>query len=165
MQRYLTVDLPPMSLFKSDSGAGGVPQEYLDDLLNKYNGEQTAKSGNDQLKFTLRTLPPVLIIAVKRFLKNNYFMEKNPSVIVSPIEHGIDFGRCNFLSPSVAGCSKLSALQTDLQRSTRRQAARRLLSLHGTGEVSRRLDGVPRPLFQRNSRDSSPSMSFLPSVF
>lgn len=89
----LTLDLPQMSLFKEDSGQSTVPQESLENLLSKYNNktqtrQQPSQPSSDtqavMSTYQLLSLPPLLILSVRRLLKNNYFLEKHPAQLLLP---------------------------------------------------------------------------------
>ena len=51
--------------------------------------------GDDKVQYQLLRLPKILVIQVKRFVKNSYFMDKNPSLVVTPIDDTVDFGPCS----------------------------------------------------------------------
>ena len=93
---------------KSDLRAtekNAIPQIPLDELLKKYDGEtyhfvdsklQLNKSENGaestlkhetiKKKYTIKKLPNHLILHMKRFTKNDFFIEKNPTIINFPID-------------------------------------------------------------------------------
>ena len=68
-------------------------------LLKKYDGvtlkEETVRKGADgtettvKEKYTIKRLPKYLLLHVKRFSKNNFFKEKNQSIVNFPIR-GLD---------------------------------------------------------------------------
>ena len=91
----LTLDLPPMSLFKKDGGENSIPQELLSDLLAKYGGKKATKVGDNMYFYRIKKLPKILVVCVKRFIKNNYFVEKNQSIVITPLEAGIDLRPCS----------------------------------------------------------------------
>ena len=43
------------------------------------------------VSYTLTALPRYLLLHVKRFTKNNFFMEKNPTIVTFPLR-GLDLG-------------------------------------------------------------------------
>lgn len=83
-----------MSLFKERNEQNTIPQEYIVDLMDKYDGKTKTNVKDNQVMYRISLLPPILVIQIKRFLKNNYFIEKNPSVVVTPLETGVDMKRC-----------------------------------------------------------------------
>lgn len=57
-------------------------------VLEKYNGKTRMAAGDDkQRTMMIDKLPPYLIICVKRFVRNNFFKEKNRTIIVFPIKN------------------------------------------------------------------------------
>jgi len=81
----LTLDLPPAPLFKDAMEKIVIPQIPIGDLLRKFDGETI----QDDVRMGRRTmrilrLPRFLAISVKRFLKNQFFLEKNPTIVNFP---------------------------------------------------------------------------------
>ncbi|KAL7292177.1 hypothetical protein TKK_0014132 [Trichogramma kaykai] len=99
---FLTCDLPPPPLFKDQVEENIIPQINLYTLLNKFNAtnEKEYKTYKDSFmkRFEIRKLPPYVILYIKRFTKNTFFVEKNPTIINFPIKN-IDFG--DILTPEV----------------------------------------------------------------
>ncbi|KAI9907591.1 hypothetical protein PsorP6_004351 [Peronosclerospora sorghi] len=60
-------------------------------VLEKYNGSHVTHvlQGSHRLKKTYRihSLPPYLIFHVKRFTRNNFFIEKNPTIVTFPVKN------------------------------------------------------------------------------
>ncbi|XP_047515066.1 U4/U6.U5 tri-snRNP-associated protein 2 [Pieris napi] len=99
---YLTCDLPPTPLFTDEFRENIIPQVNLYQLLSKFNG-QTSKEyktykENFLKRFEITQLPPYLILYIKRFTKNTFFVEKNPTVVNFPVKN-VDFG--DILTPEV----------------------------------------------------------------
>ncbi|KAF7274773.1 hypothetical protein GWI33_012559 [Rhynchophorus ferrugineus] len=99
---YLTCDLPPPPLFIDEFKENIIPQVNLYQLLAKFNG-QTEKEyktykENFMKRFEISRLPPYLILYIKRFTKNTFFVEKNPTIVNFPVKN-VDFGE--FLSDDV----------------------------------------------------------------
>ncbi|TPP60066.1 Ubiquitin specific protease 39 and snrnp assembly factor [Fasciola gigantica] len=92
---YLTCDLPPPPLYLDEFKESIIPQVSLATLLAKFNGttEKEYKTHRDSVmrRFELRRLPPYLILYMKRFVKNIFTLEKNPTIVNFPIK-SIDFG-------------------------------------------------------------------------
>ena len=58
------------------------------DLLRKFNNQQTSddiKAG--RRRFRLTKLPSYLVLHIKRFTKNNFFVEKNPTIVNFPVKN------------------------------------------------------------------------------
>ncbi|ETO23780.1 SAP DNA-binding domain-containing protein [Reticulomyxa filosa] len=79
---YILLDLPPMPLFKDGQQEKFIPQIPLTELLNKFNNEteELLPSGGKK-KYRIVKLPPYLIIAFRRFQENNFFVEKNATIV------------------------------------------------------------------------------------
>lgn len=60
-------------------------------VLEKYNGSHVTHvlQGSHRLKKTYRidSLPDYLIFQVKRFTRNNFFIEKNPTIVNFPVKN------------------------------------------------------------------------------
>ncbi|XP_017771109.1 PREDICTED: U4/U6.U5 tri-snRNP-associated protein 2 isoform X2 [Nicrophorus vespilloides] len=97
---YLTCDLPPPPLFIDEFRENIIPQVNLYQLLTKFNG-QTEKEyktykENFMKRFEITQLPPYLILYIKRFTKNTFYVEKNPTIVNFPVKN-VDIGE--FLTP------------------------------------------------------------------
>ncbi|CAL8104347.1 unnamed protein product [Calicophoron daubneyi] len=92
---YLTCDLPPPPLYLDEFKESIIPQVSLATLLSKFSGiaEKEYKTHRDSFmrRFELQRLPPYLILYMKRFVKNIFTLEKNPTIVNFPIK-SIDFG-------------------------------------------------------------------------
>ncbi|XP_064353780.1 ubiquitin carboxyl-terminal hydrolase 39 [Dromaius novaehollandiae] len=86
---YLTLDLPTAPLYKDEKEQLIIPQVPLFSILAKFNGvtekEYKTYKENFLKRFQLTKLPPYLIFCIKRFTKNNFFVEKNPTIVNFPI--------------------------------------------------------------------------------
>jgi len=89
----LTLELPDEPLFKDNLDF--IPQVPLFNLLEKFNGEKPfetiAKGGESReiRRYSLRRIPPYVVIVIKRFRNNNFFIEKNPTIVTFPLK-GLD---------------------------------------------------------------------------
>jgi len=85
---YLTLDLPPPPLFKDEMRENIIPQVPLATLLSKFSGvtekEYKTYMGSEFKKFKITHLPDYLILVIKRFTKNTFFREKNPTIVNFP---------------------------------------------------------------------------------
>ncbi|EFX84034.1 hypothetical protein DAPPUDRAFT_187802 [Daphnia pulex] len=92
---FLAADLPPPPLFKDEFRENIIPQVSLFALLSQFNGVQQKEyktyKENFLKRFELTKLPRYIILNIKRFTKNTFFIEKNPTIINFPIR-GVDFG-------------------------------------------------------------------------
>ncbi|XP_046392366.1 U4/U6.U5 tri-snRNP-associated protein 2 [Ischnura elegans] len=99
---YLTCDLPPPPLFKDEFRENIIPQVNLYTLLTKFNAQSEKEyktyKENFMKRFEITKLPPYLILYIKRFTKNTFFVEKNPTIVNFPIKN-VDFG--DILTPEV----------------------------------------------------------------
>ncbi len=91
----MTLELPQQPLFAEDSEKSTIPQIPLTNLLVKYNGKTCVESGNVVKRFSITKLPKYLIFCVKRFSKNIFVKEKNPTIINYPIKN-LDMSECIF---------------------------------------------------------------------
>ncbi|KUF69638.1 mRNA-splicing protein ubp10 [Phytophthora nicotianae] len=87
----MSLDLPSTPLFKDSQGGNIIPQIPLFTVLEKYNGSRVTHvlQGSHRLKKTYQidSLPAYLIFHVKRFTRNNFFIEKNPTIVNFPVKN------------------------------------------------------------------------------
>ncbi|ETK77756.1 hypothetical protein, variant 1 [Phytophthora nicotianae CJ01A1] len=87
----MSLDLPSTPLFKDSQGGNIIPQIPLFTVLEKYNGSRVTHvlQGSHRLKKTYQidSLPAFLIFHVKRFTRNNFFIEKNPTIVNFPVKN------------------------------------------------------------------------------
>ncbi|XP_045213860.2 U4/U6.U5 tri-snRNP-associated protein 2-like [Mercenaria mercenaria] len=106
---YLTCDLPPQPLYPDELQENIIPQVPFHTILAKFNGtfEKEYKTYKDSTlkRFELTRLPPYIIVYVKRFTKNFFVQEKNPTIVNFPIKN-IDFG--DLLSPEIRALHKFT---------------------------------------------------------
>ncbi|XP_076807071.1 ubiquitin carboxyl-terminal hydrolase 39-like isoform X2 [Clavelina lepadiformis] len=88
---YLTLDLPSAPLYKDELEHNIIPQIPLSMLLAKFNGmtekEYKGKRDSTMKRFEITKLPPYLIFYIKRFTKNLFFTEKNPTIVNFPVKN------------------------------------------------------------------------------
>ena len=78
----LTLDLPPAPLFQDELEKNIIPQVPLTSILAKYDGLTTAEQQNARKRYRLlHPLPPFLLFHVKRFSKNKFISERNPTIV------------------------------------------------------------------------------------
>jgi len=85
---FLTLDLPPTPLFQDEQEKNIIPQMPIFDLLAKFNGKTVTNLVSGERKtFIVTKLPPYLVVHIKRFTKNNFFQEKNPTIVNFPLKN------------------------------------------------------------------------------
>lgn len=84
----LALDLPQAPLFQDVMEKNAIPQVPLYQILQKFNGENENEAVRGGRKtFKVSKLPRYLIIHHKRFTKNNFFVEKNPTIVTFPVKN------------------------------------------------------------------------------
>jgi U4/U6.U5 tri-snRNP-associated protein 2 len=84
MARFLllTLDLPPAPLFQDEQERNIIPQVPLTTLLSKYNGITSQELNAQRKRYRLmHPLPPFLVLHIKRFSKNKFVSERNPTIV------------------------------------------------------------------------------------
>ena len=84
----LALDLPPARLFQDVMEKNIIPQVPIFEILQKYNGttiQDDLKLG--RRKFQITSLPRYLMLNMKRFGKNRFFVEKNPTIVNFPVKN------------------------------------------------------------------------------
>eukprot|EP01117_Protostelium_nocturnum_P008417 TRINITY_DN3008_c0_g1_i1.p1 TRINITY_DN3008_c0_g1~~TRINITY_DN3008_c0_g1_i1.p1 ORF type:complete len:557 (+),score=203.13 TRINITY_DN3008_c0_g1_i1:108-1673(+) len=86
---YLTLDVPPPPLFKDEAEQTVIPKRPIFDLLEKFDGKTVKHfpATGERKRFRLIDLPQYLVCHIKRFTKNNFFVEKNPTIITCPLKN------------------------------------------------------------------------------
>lgn len=107
-----------------------IPQVPLSTILAKFDGESTQEIGPTLKRHHLTRLPPYLILHIKRFTKNNFVEEKNPTIVNYPM--AIDLKDCKFgrhqvscftdANASRCGPETVIAIADDVQPSRERPA-------------------------------------------
>lgn len=97
---YLTLDLPTLPLFNEQKELGSLPTIPLYSLFKKFNGQAYSEeslllektSGNaitTKKKYEIKSLPNYLFLKIERFGENNFFKEKNFTIVNFPLT-GLD---------------------------------------------------------------------------
>lgn len=87
----LTLDLPPTPLFQSANRESIIPQVPLTTLLNKYNGITASEKMAHRVRHRLlHPLPAYLLFHIKRFSKNQFVTERNPTIVTFPSPRSLD---------------------------------------------------------------------------
>jgi len=86
---FLTLDLPPTPLYKDAQNQNIIPQVSLYSLLKKFDGRTYTEEPVTCIKrkYKIHKLPKYLIFHVKRFVKNNFYIEKNTTIINFPVKN------------------------------------------------------------------------------
>ncbi|KAK0652138.1 hypothetical protein B0T16DRAFT_405527 [Cercophora newfieldiana] len=78
----LTLDLPAAPLFQDEFERNIIPQVPLTTILSKYNGVTAQELNAQRKRYRLvHPLPPFLVFHVKRFSKNKFVSERNPTIV------------------------------------------------------------------------------------
>lgn len=87
---FLAIDLPPPPLFQDAVEKNIIPQVGIHSVLAKYDGRATQESAGQLRRYKCQRLPRYIILHYKRFTKNNFVEEKNPTIVTFPLR-GVDF--------------------------------------------------------------------------
>ena len=94
---YLSLDLPPMPLFPESDGQSFLPQVPIMTLLQKFDGKsEVVLPTGERKRYRLIKLPQYLIVHIKRFTHNNWFLEKNSTIVNFPLT---DLDLRSFIKP------------------------------------------------------------------
>ncbi|KAH8149263.1 uncharacterized protein LAJ45_06803 [Morchella importuna] len=81
----LTLDLPPKPIFKDEQDKNIIPQVPLTTILSKYDGVHSQELLGQRKRYRLLSpLPPFLIFHIKRFSRNKFVSERNPTIVTFP---------------------------------------------------------------------------------
>ncbi|KAH7674167.1 Ubiquitinyl hydrolase 1 protein [Dioscorea alata] len=86
----LGLDLPPPPLFKDAMEKNIIPQVPLFNILKKFDGESVTEVVRPciaRMRYRVTRLPKYLILHMRRFTKNNFFIEKNPTLVNFPVKN------------------------------------------------------------------------------
>ncbi|XP_010538757.1 PREDICTED: U4/U6.U5 tri-snRNP-associated protein 2 [Tarenaya hassleriana] len=86
----LGLDLPPPPLFKDVMEKNIIPQVPLFNILKKFDGEtvtEVVRPRIARMRYRVTKLPPYVIFHMVRFKKNNFFKEKNPTLVNFPVKN------------------------------------------------------------------------------
>ncbi|KAK0500709.1 cysteine proteinase, partial [Armillaria luteobubalina] len=86
---FLSIDLPPPPLFQDAIEKNIIPQVSLQSVLAKYDGKTAQESLGNLRRYQCQSLPPYVILHFKRFTKNAFVEEKNPTIVNFPL-NGLD---------------------------------------------------------------------------
>ena len=80
----LSLDLPPIPLFKDTDESIAIPKKDIRELLNKYGGKEVVTTSSKRNAYKIRDQPRFLIFSIKRFVKLDFNSHKNPTVVTCP---------------------------------------------------------------------------------
>ncbi|XP_057765015.1 uncharacterized protein LOC130985870 isoform X1 [Salvia miltiorrhiza] len=86
----LGLDLPPPPLFKDIMEKNIIPQVPLFNILKKFDGEtvtEVVRPDTARMRYRVTKLPQYLILHMLRFTRNNFFVEKNPTLVNFPVKN------------------------------------------------------------------------------
>lgn len=86
---FLSLDLPPPPLFQDSIEKNIIPQVSLTSVMDKYDGKTAQEHLGQLRRYKCLRLPKYLILHYKRFTKNNFVEEKNPTIVNYPLR-GVD---------------------------------------------------------------------------
>lgn len=78
---FLSLDLPVKPLFADPRNPTAIPQVNLTNLIEKYNGGTLTYKQNNAFAYSVQKYPKYLILHVNRFVKNNFVVEHNPTIV------------------------------------------------------------------------------------
>lgn len=83
----MSLDVPQVPIFKDTTEALTIPQIPLEALLKKFDGKSFVEEKGTTIRrrMKLKKLPKYLIFHIKRFSKNQFFKEKNNTIINIPL--------------------------------------------------------------------------------
>lgn len=88
---FLSLDIPPCPLFRDSHGAYIIPQIPLFQLLQKFDGstwtDTVTKDAHLRKRYRIKQLPQYLVLHLARFTKNNFTIEKNPTIVTLPVRN------------------------------------------------------------------------------
>eukprot|EP01104_Vermistella_antarctica_P009036 TRINITY_DN2309_c0_g3_i1.p1 TRINITY_DN2309_c0_g3~~TRINITY_DN2309_c0_g3_i1.p1 ORF type:complete len:533 (+),score=155.79 TRINITY_DN2309_c0_g3_i1:28-1626(+) len=99
---FLAVDVPPPPLFKDEKEQIVIPQMPLVECLEKFNGHNITERPlqHQTLQYAIKRLPKYLIMHLKRFSKNSFFIEKNPTIVTFQVRD-LEMGNYVITAPNV----------------------------------------------------------------
>ncbi|KZV51235.1 hypothetical protein F511_05892 [Dorcoceras hygrometricum] len=86
----LGLDLPPPPLFKDVMEKNIIPQVPLFNILKKFDGDtvtEVVRPRIARMRYRVTKLPQYIILHMRRFTKNNFFVEKNPTLVNFPVKN------------------------------------------------------------------------------
>lgn len=82
----LAIDLPTPPIFQDVVAKNIIPQVSIAQVLAKYDGVSFQEARGTIRRYKCAKLPPYLILHFRRFTKNNFVEERNPTIVNFPIK-------------------------------------------------------------------------------
>lgn len=93
----LAIDLPPPPVFQDVVEKNIIPQVSIAQVLAKYDGVSFQEARGMIRRYKITKLPPYVILHFRRFTKNNFVEERNPTIVNFPIK-GLDLRDCEYMT-------------------------------------------------------------------
>jgi len=88
---HLSLDIPACPLFRDSEGGLVIPQVPLFEVLRKFDGhtwtDQVTSEAHVRRQYRILQLPRYLILHLVRFTRNNFYLEKNPTIVTFPVKN------------------------------------------------------------------------------
>lgn len=88
---YLSLDIPPCPLFRDSEGGLVIPQVPLFEVLKKFDGsswtDTMTSEAHIRRQYRILQLPRYLVLHLVRFTRNNFYLEKNPTIVTFPVKN------------------------------------------------------------------------------
>lgn len=85
----LAIDLPPPPVFQDAVEKNIIPQVSIASVLAKYDGVTFQEARGMIRRYKIAKLPPYVVLHFRRFTKNNFVEERNPTIVHFPAK-GLD---------------------------------------------------------------------------
>ncbi|CAO1633644.1 unnamed protein product [Parajaminaea phylloscopi] len=82
----LAVELPAPPVFQDVVEKNIIPQVSIASILAKYDGVSFQEARSMIRRYKITKLPPFVILHVRRFTRNNFVEERNPTIVHFPIK-------------------------------------------------------------------------------
>lgn len=126
----LTLDLPPPPLFQDELEGNPIPHVSLEAIMGKYDGRRAQEHLAQRKRYRLlHPLPPFLILHIKRFSKNKFISERNPTIVTFDPRIGLDVApyvdpASSSSSATADGCTPGEPIMYDLVANVVHEAVR-----------------------------------------
>ena len=111
----LNLEIPATPLFKDSQGGQIIPQIPLLEVLKKYDGESwtdhVGVNGLERKQYSIEKLPDYLIFHLGRFTKNNFYLEKNHTIVNFPVKN---LEMKDYVSSSSSSASSSTSSKNDI---------------------------------------------------
>jgi hypothetical protein len=88
---HLSLEVPPCPLFRDSEGGLVIPQVPLFQVLQKFDGatwtDSVTSESHVRRRYRLLRLPRFLVLHLVRFTRNNFYLEKNPTIVTFPVKN------------------------------------------------------------------------------